>query len=116
MIDISILHDFSRGDKAFELDVIQTYIDESDEFASLLETNLIQGNVSEIGRIAHKLKSSISVFGFKEFHQLLNKLEDYCNQQSPHELLNSLVLDVLNYNKNLTAEMLEIKAEYSKSE
>ena len=110
MIDISVLRDFSGGDKEFELDIVQTYIDESGYYSSLLESNFNNGNLQEVARVAHKLKSSISVFGLAEFHQLLNKLEEKCNQPPVDEFLSKLVIEVLQYNEDITSEMQEIKA------
>jgi len=75
-IDLTYLNEISGGDKEFIAEMIETFLEETPKDIAELEKLLATENWAGIGLVAHKLKSSIKMFGFgtKFYQQLLKVL------------------------------------------
>lgn len=76
--DLSELRNFSRGDKDFELDMIQTFINECIEYSGLMNQYFNKNDFQGLGSMAHKFKSSASIFKMDRFLGILAEIETTC--------------------------------------
>jgi HPt (histidine-containing phosphotransfer) domain-containing protein len=82
LYDLTELRTYSNGDKAFEADMFQTFLDQIPEFLSNMERFLSQDNMVEAGRAAHKLKSAAGFFGMESIHKMLQLIESSCKENT----------------------------------
>lgn len=65
-IDLTYLNDISGGDEEFIQDMIQTFLEETPKDLSALQAAVEKEDWKEVGNTAHKLKSSIKMFGMAD--------------------------------------------------
>ena len=66
MLDLSFLQNNSRGDPAFVNRILELYLEHTPRLLDSLEAALAAQNVEEVGRISHRLKSSVRMVGMSE--------------------------------------------------
>lgn len=64
-MDLTYLNEISGGDEEFIVEMIETFLEETPKDVIDMQAQLEAENWSELGKIAHKLKSSIKMFGFE---------------------------------------------------
>ncbi|MBI1185184.1 hypothetical protein GC194_12990 [bacterium] len=74
-IDFSYLDNISGGDKEFINDMIATFLEETPKDIDEMERELKASNWLQVGLIAHKLKSSIKMFGFESIKNMAVDIE-----------------------------------------
>ena len=95
MYDLSLLKTYSKGDADFELDMIQTFLDEAPAYRSEMAQFLKEKKIKEAGLLAHKFKSSVDIFGMSDLRLLLDSFEKNCSQNiSSEELMVKISLMV----------------------
>ena len=108
LYDLTELKIYSNGDKEFEADMFQTFLNQTSEFLSKTEYYLLQNNMVEIGRIANKFKSSVSIFGMAAIRQNLDFIEDACikNADRDHieKIYNALKVQIMQVVPQIKAE------------
>jgi len=107
--DLSELRKFSRGDKDFELDMIQTFINECIEYSDLMNQHYNTNNYQGLGGVAHKFKSSVSIFKMERFLGVLAEIENTCKAAGDHpglpESMNSMQVMVAQLLESMNREM-----------
>ena len=108
LYDLTELKIYSNGDKEFEADMFQTFLNQTSEFLSKIEYYLLQNNMVEIGRIAHKFKSSVSIFGMAAIRQNLDFIEDACRKNADKDhiekIYNALKVQIMQVVPQIKAE------------
>jgi HPt (histidine-containing phosphotransfer) domain-containing protein len=94
LYDLSELKEYSRGDSEFELDMIQTFIDEAAEYKNSIQNSFHNNEISVVATWAHKFKSSVGVFGMIQLRALLDEIEKKCISQACYDDLNNLLGDL----------------------
>lgn len=87
LYDFSVLHMYSNGDKEFEADMIQTFLEQAPDVLSEMENKFNQNNATEAGKIAHKFKSSVAIFGMDEIFNTLQLIEDSCRENKDNSTI-----------------------------
>ncbi len=64
-LDLSYLNEISGGDEDFIKEMIETFLEETPKDLNDIEAHLSTQNWAELGKTAHKMKSSIKMFGFE---------------------------------------------------
>lgn len=90
LYDLTELRSYSNGDKEFEADMFQTFLDQAPDFLSQIQTFLVQNNISEAGKTAHKFKSSVGIFGMETIRKGLEELENSCRITAEYDHLQEL--------------------------
>lgn len=90
LYDLTELRSYSNGDKEFEADMFQTFLDQAPDFLSQIQTFLVQKNISEAGKTAHKFKSSVGIFGMETIRKGLEELENSCRITADYDHLQEL--------------------------
>jgi HPt (histidine-containing phosphotransfer) domain-containing protein len=62
-IDLSYLEEFSKGDKNFIKEIISISVEQTGDEISNLKSAIEQGAYNQVGRICHKLRSSMGFMG-----------------------------------------------------
>jgi HPt (histidine-containing phosphotransfer) domain-containing protein len=104
LYDLSELRKFSRGDLEFELDMIQTFIDEAEEYSGKMRSLYQKNELSGVAAFAHKFKSTADVFLMKELRALLDEIE---NKSKSFKLSDDLQ-NLLNSLDQLSLKLIEM--------
>jgi HPt (histidine-containing phosphotransfer) domain-containing protein len=104
LYDLTELKSYSNGDKEFEADMFQTFLDQTPEFLKQMDFYLLQNNIVEVGKIAHKFKSSVGIFGMESIRKNLELIENACRINSERAKIDELH----NKLKNQVTEVLPL--------
>lgn len=106
-MDLTYLNEISGGDEDFIKDMIETFLDETPKDIEQLQSHLKEENWAELGDTAHKLKSSIKMFGFPTLKDQVLSLE---NDGKNAENLDSISERVGEFMNGLQSAMEELKS------
>ena len=81
-LDLSYLEEISGGDEEFIADMIETFLEETPKDLAEMKARSAEENWIEVGKMAHKLKSSIKMFGFESLKNIALQLEQDGKNQS----------------------------------
>jgi len=73
--DLSYLKQVSGGEHRFMKEMIKIFCEQVPEFISNLEKHLTEGNYLDLGREAHKAKSSVIIVGMNELGSKMKELQ-----------------------------------------
>ena len=85
-IDLSYLKEFSHGDRAFEKDMLESSLIETEEKLLLLRKSITERKFERMKAVAHSLKSLMSIIGSQHLYQCFYNLE-HCDEQMDAESL-----------------------------
>lgn len=74
-VDLTYLKNMSAGNKELVLEMIGIFKNQVDEFVSDMYSLYKEGSYEQLGRLAHKAKSSISIMGLNELAKELKSFE-----------------------------------------
>jgi len=75
IIDLSYLNEVSDGDQDFEIDLMNTFISQSPILMDRLTLLLKKKKYQEMTPVAHKFKSTLTVFGIYPIYEKILKVE-----------------------------------------
>lgn len=75
-IDLTYLKNMSAGNKDLVLEMIGIFKDQVEEFGSEMDRLLASEEYENLGRLAHKAKSSISIMGLNDLAVELKSFEN----------------------------------------
>lgn len=73
--DLSYLKEITGGEKSIVVEMVEMFIAQVDEFKTNLNQHLNDKNWVELGKEAHKAKSSVLIVGMEELGKNLKKLQ-----------------------------------------
>ncbi len=76
LINLSYLKEISNGNNEFIIELIDMFFEQIPEYQNLLQTFYYNKDWLNVGRIAHKAKSSILMMGLNELASKLKRLEE----------------------------------------
>lgn len=100
--------DLVGGNKVVLLDVIDTFLIQTKEEWNSLDKAVEQHDFEQISKIAHLMKSTISVMGAKVITHLLEELQNSSKLRVGIEQIKTILIQLKNYYETCTNE---IKAE-----
>jgi len=106
-LDLTYLNEISGGDEEFIVDMIETFLEETPKDVDDMKTQLEGQNWSELGKVAHKLKSSIKMFGFETLKNQVLFLEQSGKSGDNIDVLPAKVSEFL---AGLEGAMTELRA------
>ena len=87
LYDLSIVQSVSGGDKAFIRKMILLFIETVPQNLAELSTALRTENWEQVGKMAHKLKSTVDSMGIKSIHGDIREVETNAKlQKDLHEI------------------------------
>lgn len=82
-VDLTFLNEISDGDQEFITDVLQTFLEEMPKDMSQLRTAIEAQNIKDIGKLAHKTKSTLQTLGLHELREMAYAIEQSAKSSSP---------------------------------
>jgi HPt (histidine-containing phosphotransfer) domain-containing protein len=73
--DLSYLEAMTEGDKGLIIELIDIFSTQVHEYSAQMKLFLREKNWSDLGKLAHKAKSSVAIMGMKDLAEELKKLE-----------------------------------------
>ena len=86
-VDLTFLNEISDGDQDFITDVLNTFLVEMPKDMAHLERALEAQDAVEIGRVAHKTKSTLQTLGLHELKDLAYSIERRAKQGATAQAL-----------------------------
>lgn len=74
--DLTYLKNMSAGNKELVIEMINIFKQQAEEFVSSMSSLYEKGEYEELGKLAHKAKSSISIMGLNDLAIELKKFEN----------------------------------------
>lgn len=113
-IDLDYLNDLALGSEEFIEDMISSFIKNTPESITRMETALLKSDWEQIGKVAHKLKTSFTFMGMEETVVKAKTLQDNGLNSRNLEDVRGLIADIkLAYNNaesELNLELTSLKA------
>ena len=81
LYDLSIVQSVSGGDRAFIRKMILLFIETVPVNVGELSAALVAENWEQVGKMAHKLKSTVDSMGIKSIHGDIRKVEAYAKEK-----------------------------------
>lgn len=79
-VDLTFLNEISDGDQDFITDVLNTFLVEMPKDMAQLKQALDTQNAVDIGRVAHKTKSTLQTLGLHDLKELAYSIEQRAKQ------------------------------------
>lgn len=80
-LDLTFLKQISDNDQDFINDVLNTFLDEMPKDITQMNQALTDQDITMVGRMAHKTKSTLQTLGLLELKDLALKIEQLAKQQ-----------------------------------
>ena len=93
--DLNYLKTMSGGDSKFIREMIDLFREQVDEYKQIMPVLLQNEKYAELGKIAHKAKSSVAVMGMSEVAELLKELEILAQDGKEVEKYDAMVHEFL---------------------
>lgn len=82
-VDLTFLNEISDGDQAFITDVLQTFLEEMPKDMSQLRTAIKKKDITDIGKVAHKTKSTLQTLGLHDLKEMAYDIEQSVKSSTP---------------------------------
>ena len=96
-IDLSYLREMSGGNQSLILEMINIFKNQVKEFTEGFEAHYERKEFEQLGKLAHKAKSSVSIMGLHELASDLKSLELSAtagkNQEKYQQIINKFKFD-----------------------
>lgn len=86
-VDLTFLNEISDGDQDFITDVLRTFLEEMPKDMAQLRASINNQSAVEIGRVAHKTKSTLQTLGLHDLKELAYSLEQRAKQGASAQAL-----------------------------
>lgn len=88
--------------------MLQTFLDQASSFLAQSDGLMAQKSIADVGRLAHKLRSSVGIFGMQRLLSTLELLEVGCKASTHSESITILYRTV---KQQLLLAISELEAE-----
>ncbi len=83
VIDFSYIQSATDGDADLTKELVDVFKLQIPEFIQDFELAIQNQDVEKIGKVAHKAKSSVQIFGMQTLAEQLNSIEEEIDKQNP---------------------------------
>lgn len=105
-INLSYLRDLSGDDSEFIIDILNTFLEENPKDLEATQVAINSGDVVQVGKLAHKMKSSFQMLGLEEIRALAFKIEQNAKKEEARASeINAWASDLINLAKQLYANV-----------
>jgi HPt (histidine-containing phosphotransfer) domain-containing protein len=109
--DLSYLKEITGGENSIVIEMVEMFIEQVDEFKENLTKFLSDQNWVDLGKEAHKAKSSVLIVGMEELGKNLKKLQLLTEEEKEIETYPDFVNMFI---EQCDAATLELQAELKK--
>lgn len=103
--DLNYLNEISGGDEDFIREMIETFLEETRKDLAYIKALLASENWSELGKTAHKMKSSIKMFGYESIKNQAYFIEQSGKKNENIDVLPGKTQDFINSIEDVIAEL-----------
>lgn len=111
IIDLSYIEQVSNGDKAFEKEIVQIFIEQIPQDLALLNTHFEEGNFAQLRQSTHYMLPSISILGLET--KLKTELEALGTLDSAYKILGLHVKTITEVCNQARAEAISLLHTYA---
>lgn len=79
-LNLDFLNKFTGGDRQLTIQLIEIFLKQVPDALQQMDAHVASKNYKELFAVAHKTKSSISIFEFNELKNLLLEIEECCKE------------------------------------
>jgi HPt (histidine-containing phosphotransfer) domain-containing protein len=108
--DISQILSVSRGDKGFVKTMVKMFVVQTPLYIEKITKHFNDGNLSEMGEEAHKLKPSIYAMGMQELKKTISEIVTAGRENKPNEELKSHINKL---NVFIAKVIVDLKADFN---
>jgi HPt (histidine-containing phosphotransfer) domain-containing protein len=105
--DLTYLKNLTGGAEELIKEMIAIFIAQTDEYSKEMKSLLESGSYEELGRLAHKAKSSVAIMGMSELSEDLKKLELLAKEHKETEKYEGYVKKFINESQIAVEELKE---------
>ncbi len=88
-INLSYLNEISDGDTDFISSILVTFLEETPKDIANITTAIEEQNIDQVGKLAHKNKSTLHLLGLASLKDLAFKIEQGAKQKQTNILTNA---------------------------
>lgn len=107
-IDTDLLKEVADGNNELIFDLVDMYIEQAPKFSEQLENLLEKEDYQALGKLAHKIKGSLSTIGITTLAQEMKELEQIAKANKATEQYSSYVNRYKAISKEAILELKEI--------
>ncbi len=111
--DLTYLKGLSDGNNEFVIKMINAFVAETPKMLDGMTLCVQEKSWAELNSVAHKLKSSVGIFGVNSIKDVIKLVEKYSKEQTNLDLLPEMVSKIVQVS---SIAILELKGEISKFE
>jgi HPt (histidine-containing phosphotransfer) domain-containing protein len=106
--NLSYLKELAGGEEAVIKELIELFLEQIPEFREELRDHLYHQRWEELGKLAHKAKSSVMIFGLNDLAVVLKQLQLKTQQ---HVEIHTYIAHVEEFERVITAAEQELREE-----
>lgn len=110
LIDLSYIQQLSNGDKSFEKEIVQIFIEQIPQDLAVLKKHFAAGDFPQVKQSAHYMLPSISILGLET--KLKVELEALETQDAAHKVLKRYVETIATVCDRARAEAITLLHSY----
>ena len=81
-INLDYLNELSGNDAEFVIDILSTFLEENPKDVEELRTAIQEKDIKEVGKLSHKMKSSLQMLGAEEVRSLALQIEQNIKKEA----------------------------------
>lgn len=112
LINLETLNEICDGDKSFMLEMINVFIAQALLQVEEIENAVKEKDEDKMKKTAHKYKSSAFIFGIKDLHELLEKLETNGTKGLDEKAVTKYIKKIRNISNTAVEILKEKRTEY----
>jgi len=101
-IDLSYLNEISDGDQDFVVSILSTFVEEVPKDIDHINKALEENNIAQVGKLAHKNKSTLQLLGLKNLKSLAFDIEQAAKKDASNPEIRP---DAQSFVKHLSATL-----------
>lgn len=94
-IDLTYLDEVAGDDLEFKSEMIKRFSDQTPEYISMINNAIKEENISDVKRIAHKMKPTFLYVGLKEIQEKVEILEQKAERKDDFNSIKRLWEEIL---------------------
>lgn len=114
IIDLSYLKEISNGSNDFMLELIDMFFEQIPEYQNLLEELYNKKEWVNLGKTAHKAKSSIIMMGLYDLGKELKWLEENAKEETNIDTFKEIIAKFVCYSNQAIKELKQARKEITK--
>lgn len=105
--NLNYLHDYSSNDKEFVIEMVELFLSSTPDFLDEMKTAFQNEDFASLGKIAHKMKPSMTFMGVENGKELTVELEKHAVIGSDIQIIESKMNELIQLCEKAFEELQE---------